>query len=120
MTENSTDSAAGFTDLVERITVLHNIAEWSERTRDIEAVAGLPRFTDEKSWAAFDQLSVGDETRLPAWCLLARAPDLGRVIVRAAELGWAAGAPVLGAHETRVVLTAPSGLVVVAYSPLRR
>ncbi|MGW5518847.1 hypothetical protein [Nocardia africana] len=110
----------GFGDVVERVTVLHNSSGWSASCRDLTALLGAPSFSDGKAWAAFDQLSVGDEAGLPEWCLLARVSNLDLARRHAAESGWTASAPRTGGHEIRVVLTAPSGLVVIAYTPVRR
>ncbi|MGW5385308.1 hypothetical protein [Nocardia sp. NPDC003963] len=118
MTDNT--RPAGFGELIERVTVLHNSSNWSARYRDMAAVCGSPSFTDDRSWAAFASVSLGDESDLPAWCLLARTPDLDRLIARAIEFGWSAAPPVAGGHEIRAVLGAPSGLTVIAYTPLPR
>lgn len=110
---------AGFGGLFEKVTVLHTSAEWAATAAEFAAVLGEPSFTDGSTWAAFEPVSLGDETALPPWCLLARAGDLDRVAARAVELGWSVGPQLTGGHELRRVLTAPSGLVVIAYLPVR-
>ncbi|PPJ14437.1 hypothetical protein C5E51_02880 [Nocardia nova] len=110
----------GFGEVVERVTVLHNSPRWQASYRDLTLLLGAPSFSDGKAWAAFEQLSVGDEADLPGWCLLVRVSNLDLARRRATESGWAASAPRTGGHEVRVVLTAPSGLVVIAYTPVRR
>ncbi|MFC8042529.1 hypothetical protein [Nocardia sp. NPDC057353] len=110
---------AGFGALFERVTVLHNSADWQASAAEFTAVLGEPTFSDGSSWAAFAGVSLGDEAALPPWCLLARTADLDRVAARAVEIGWSVGPQLTGGHELRRVLTAPSGLVVIAYLPLR-
>lgn len=116
-----TDSTAPISDfggLVERVTVLHNTSRWPQVYGELRTVLGEPAFTDGRSWAAFESVSLGDETDLPPWCLLARTRDLDGLAARARETGWQVGAPEEGGHEIRVLLTAPSGLVVIAYTPV--
>ncbi|MEV5649531.1 hypothetical protein AB0L57_14885 [Nocardia sp. NPDC052254] len=113
------DAARGFGDLIERVSVLHNSSRWESTQRDLTALLGEPSFSDGKAWAVFDRLNLGDEAESAEWCLLARVTDLDRMRARAAELNWAAAASTVGGHEIRMVLTAPSGLVVVAYTPVR-
>lgn len=118
--EQHAEAVAGFGELVERVAVLHNSARWSASYRDLTALLGEPSFTDGSAWAAFEPLSLGDEADLAEWCLLARVADLEQMRIRANELGWAASASTMGGHEERVTLTAPSGLVVIAYTRVRR
>ena len=104
--------------LFERVSVMHASARWSEVTADVAAVCGAPRFSDGSGWAAWEYLSVSDETAGPAWCLLARTADMTAVVARARALGWQVGDQVTGSHEYQALLTAPSGLTVVAYTPM--
>ena len=107
----------GFGTLFDRVSVIHASQQWSETMVDVSAVCGAPHFSDGSGWATWDALSVSDETDGPAWCLLARTPNLEAVAARAEMLGWETGDVVTGRHERRVSLTAPSGLVVIGYSP---
>ena len=114
-----TDSIAAreLADLFEKVTVMHSNPEWAAVQRDLVAVMGAAHFSDNKGWATFKNFYLSDE-RGPAWSLLAKTNDL-KAVSRAAEgLGWGVGEPTVGAHETRLGLTSPAGLTVVAYSPL--
>lgn len=108
--------------LFDKVSVLHSTAEWQGVFDDVRAVLGEPRVTDSRSWAQFVSdttvFSLGDETELPPWCLLGKTRDLDAVITWAVAAGWTTGEPVRGGHETRVVMTSPHGLTVIAYAPL--
>lgn len=117
MTSRATGIVEGFEMLFDRVSVMHASARWSEATADVAAVCGAPRFSDGSGWAAWESLSVSDEATGPEWCLLARTADLTAVVGRARALGWQVGDQVTGGHEDQVLLTAPSGLTVVAYCP---
>ena len=116
MTESDC-TITGFGELVERVTVLHSTAHWPMVYGELSDVLGQPKFTDGTAWAAFGSVSLGDETDLPAWCLLVRTRDLDRLAARARDSGWTVGPVRAGGHEVRMRLTAPSGLVVIAYIP---
>lgn len=107
-----------FEDLFESAAMMYAAPDWRAAARDVTAVLGAPSFTDGAGWAAWPELKLSDETTGPAWSLLAKTRDLDAVIARASELEWAVGEQSVGGHETRVRLTAPSGLAVIAYSPL--
>lgn len=113
--EGSSDN--NFGDLFSRVTVMHASAVWSQTSADLTAVLGDPTFSDGGTWAAWAELSVSDEADGPAWSLLAKTSDLDAVAARAVELGWAVGQRSQGGHETRLALTSPAGLSVIAYMP---
>lgn len=116
-TSSTHSPVAGFGTLFDRVSVTSASNGWSTAVEDVTAVCGEPDFSDGTRWATWGWLSVSDEAAGPAWCLLARMPDLAAVVARATELGWKIGAKVTGEHERRVPLFAPSGLTVVAYAP---
>ncbi|MEV3963402.1 hypothetical protein AB0M34_21340 [Nocardia sp. NPDC050193] len=118
MTAQETREVEGFGTLFDRVSVMHASDQWSATAADIAAVCGEPRRSDETGWATWESLSVSDETAGPAWCLLARTADMTAVVTRARALGWQVGDQVIGGHEQRVPLVGPSGLTVVAYSPI--
>ena len=120
MTSQGAGAAEGFGTLFDRVSVMHASDRWSATAADVIAVCGEPRFSDRTGWATWESLSVSDETTGPPWCLLARTADLTAVVTRARALGWQVGDQVTGGHEQRVPLVAPSGLAVVAYSPVSR
>ena len=117
MSDDKSTERAGFGSLFERVTVMHATDRWAGVTGDVEAVLGSPRFSDGSAWAAWDVLSVSDETDGPAWSLLARTADLAAAIDVARSLGWHVGEESVGGHETRVPLRTPNGLTVIAYTP---
>lgn len=117
MSDDKSTERAGFGSLFERVTVMHATDRWAGVAGDVEAVMGSPRFSDGSAWAAWDALSVSDETDGPAWSLLARTADLAATIDVARSLGWHVGEKSVGGHETRVPLRSPNGLTVIAYTP---
>lgn len=102
--------------LFEKVTVMHASRQWAAAQRDLTAVLGEPHFSDGTGWAAFGSVALSDEPG-PEWSLLARTVDLAGVRGTATRLGWEVGEPEEGGHETRLTLTSPSGLTVVAYTP---
>ena len=118
MTSRETVATEGFGTLFDRVSVMHASDRWSATAADVTAVCGEPRFSDGSGWATWESFSVSDETAGPAWCLLARTSDLTAVVARARALGWQVSGPVTCSHEERVPLISPSGLAVVAYSPV--
>ncbi|MGO3327472.1 hypothetical protein [Gordonia sp. (in: high G+C Gram-positive bacteria)] len=104
-------------ELFESTSVMHASADWQATSRDVETVLGSPSFSDGAGWAAWSGFKLSDEAAGPAWSILAKTRNLAAVIAAAHELGWAVGEPTVGGHETRVPLTAPSGLSVIAYEP---
>lgn len=110
-------SAEAFGDLFESVSVMHANPDWPAASRDLAAVLGAPSFTDGIGWATWSSLKLSDETAGPGWSLLAKTRDLVAVSEKARTLGWSVGEPQVGGHEIRVLLTAPSGLAVIAYSP---
>ncbi|MFE0749105.1 hypothetical protein [Gordonia sp. NPDC058843] len=117
MTDGKDIMTDGFDGLFERVTVMHATDRWAGVSADVEAVLGSPKFSDGSTWAAWDALSVSDETDGPEWSLLARTSDLPATIERARSLGWQVGETSAGGHETRVPLRSPAGLAVIAYTP---
>ncbi|OUC76409.1 hypothetical protein [Gordonia lacunae] len=117
MSDEKITGTSGFGSLFERVTVMHATDRWSGVAGDVEAVLGSPKFSDGSAWAAWDALSVSDETDGPAWSLLARTADLEATVDVARALGWHVGERTVGAHETRVPLRSPHGLTVIAYTP---
>ena len=105
-------------DLFESTSVMHASADWQAASRDVETVLGSPSISDGAAWAAWAGFKLSDETDGPRWSILAKTRNLAGVTAAAHELGWAVGAAVVGGHETRVPLTAPSGLEVIVYEPL--
>ncbi|WP_030166187.1 MULTISPECIES: hypothetical protein [Actinomycetes] len=106
-----------FAGLFDRVTVMHSSAAWSDTAAELSAVLGEPTYSDGSSWSAWKQLSLSDESSGPPWALLARTSDLDAVAGHADELGWNVGQRAEGGHETRLALTSPSGLTVIAYTP---
>lgn len=105
--------------LFDKVTVMHSADHWSDVHRDLALVLGPPTFSDGAAWAVFPGISLSDE-RGPAWSLLAKTLDLDAVDRVARSSGWTVGEREPGAHETRLPLTSPAGLTVVAYSPITR
>ncbi|GAC67195.1 hypothetical protein [Gordonia soli] len=112
----SGDATAGLADLFERVTVMHATDRWADLAEDLIATLGTPKFSDDNAWAAWETLSLSDETDGPTWSLLARTSDLDAVATRAETLGWTVGEQEDGGHETRLPLRGPSGLAVIAYA----
>lgn len=102
--------------LFDKVTVMHSTDRWSDVHGDLVAVLGPASFSDGAGWATFDGIALSDE-RGPSWSLLAKTRRLDDVARVAEREGWTVGEPAVGAHETRLPLTSPSGLHVVAYSP---
>jgi hypothetical protein len=90
------------TNLFEKVTVMHSADHWADAHRDLTDIFGPASFSEG-----------------PPWSLLAKTADLDAVAREAARLGWTVGEPAVGGHETRLPLTTPAGLTVVAYSPTR-
>lgn len=115
--------ATGSTDdtplarLFEKVTVMHASRQWAATERDLSAVLGAPRVSDGTGWATFGPVALSDEPG-PEWSLLAKTADLAAVKAVAARLAWSVGESEEGGHETRVPLTSPAGLRVVAYAPV--
>jgi hypothetical protein len=107
-----------FGDLFDRVTIMHSSAAWSNTFSELSAVLGEPTFSDGSSWSAWKELSLSDESSGPPWALLARTSELDAVAARAGVLGWSVGQPAKGGHEIRLALTSPSGLTVIAYTPV--
>lgn len=99
-----------------KVTVMHSTDRWSDAHRDLVEVLGEAAFSDGTGWASFGGITLSDE-KGPSWSLLAKTTDLAEVARVAAQSGWTVGAETPGAHETRLVLTSPAGLTVVAYCP---
>lgn len=102
-------------DLVEKVKVLHNTADWDATIADLTALRGDPNVSDGASWAEYDGLAVADETALPPWCLMAKTTNLDLLALRAGDLGWHVGPRTVGAHEERARLDSPTGVTVIGY-----